>query len=292
MSAPDRKPLWLRIVDFPLITLVLVLLAVALPLRVVGWAAAMVLPAGDHGWPYFLVRGLLQPLVAVLVYRAVTTRIGIDRHQALPFSRRSLDALRGSELGFLLMSTIVAIAALLGGYRIAGWGHLGSWRDLILVAGTGAAVIEEIIARGILFRYIEDLAGTWAALVLSAALFGLGHALNPAATWFSTIAIAVEAGVLLGGAYMLTRDLWLAMGIHFGWNVTQGLVWDVPVSGFAADGLVDAHAAGSELISGGAFGLEASVVALVCAGAAGTALVIAATRRGHVRAPLWSRRRT
>ena len=90
---------------------------------------------------------------------------------------------------------------------------------------------EELLFRGILFRWIEEFGGSWAALAVTSALFGLAHIFNPGATWFSSFAIAVEAGVLLGGAYMLTRNLWLAMGLHAGWNFTQGEIFDVPVSG-------------------------------------------------------------
>jgi len=106
----------------------------------------------------------------------------------------------------------------------------------------------------------------------------------------SSLTIAAVAGTLLGGAYMLTRSLWLPVGIHFGWNVTQGLVWDVPVSGFDVDGLVSARLVGDPLISGGAFGLETSVIALVVGGAAGAWMVWRAVAAGEVRQAMWVRR--
>ena len=91
--------------------------------------------------------------------------------------------------------------------------------------------MEELLFRGILFRWIEEFGGSWAALMVTSVLFGLAHVINPNATWFSSFAIAVEAGVLLGGAYMLTRSLWMPMGLHAAWNFTQGDIFDVPVSG-------------------------------------------------------------
>jgi hypothetical protein len=96
---------------------------------------------------------------------------------------------------------------------------------------------------------------------------------------------------MLGGAYMLTRSLWVPIGLHFGWNMTQGLVWDVPVSGNEVDGLVDARLVGDPLISGGAFGLEASLIALVVAGGFGVWLVKRAADKGEVMQPWWVRRR-
>jgi membrane protease YdiL (CAAX protease family) len=65
---------------------------------------------------------------------------------------------------------------------------------------------------------VQNAGGTWIALVVSSPLFGVAHALNPGATFSSTIGIALQAGVMLGLAYSLTRRLWLPIGIHIGWN--------------------------------------------------------------------------
>ena len=119
----------------------------------------------------------------------------------------------------------------------------------------------------------------------------MAHIFNDNATIFSSFAIAVEAGVLLGGAYMLTRSLWAPMGLHAAWNFTQGEIYDVPVSGLDGKGLVEAKLSGPELLSGGQFGLEASVIALVIATAAGVWLIRLAIKRGELVQPYWVRRR-
>ena len=150
---------------------------------------------------------------------------------------------------------------------------------------------EELLFRGILFRWIEEFAGSWAALLLTSALFGLGHIFNPNASLFSSFAIAMEAGVMLGGAYMLTRNIWVPIGLHAAWNFTQGEIWDVPVSGLDQNGLVQAQLSGPELLSGGAFGLEASLFALILCTAAGVWLVVLAIKRGQLVQPWWVRRR-
>jgi hypothetical protein len=151
--------------------------------------------------------------------------------------------------------------------------------------------MEEMLFRGILFRWIEEFAGSWAALFVTSALFGIAHIYNPNATWFSSFAIAVEAGVLLGGAYMLTRSLWMPIGLHAAWNFTQGFVFDVPVSGVDSQGIVEARLSGPEILSGGQFGLEASILALLVATAAGIALVLRAIKQGQLVRPWWVRRR-
>ena len=187
----------------------------------------------------------------------------------------------------MIFSIVVGVAALVGVYRITGWGTLEGWLGVFMSAGVVAGFVEEVLFRGIIFRWVEELAGSWAARAGSALLFGFAHAGNENATLFSSVAIAIEAGVLLGAAYMLTRSLWLAVGIHAGWNLTQGLVFDVAVSGFEVNGVVEAQMSGPDWLSGGAFGLEASVIALVVATSAGLVMLRMAGKRGEIVKPLW-----
>jgi hypothetical protein len=81
------------------------------------------------------------------------------------------------------------------------------------------------------------------------------------------------------------------MGFHAAWNFTQGFIWDVPVSGFDVHGLVTARLDGPVLLSGGPFGLEASVIAFVLATALGLFYLKKAIDRGHLEQPWWVRRR-
>jgi uncharacterized protein len=233
---------------------------------------------------------LVQVVVLWLLYKLVLCKLGERRHDDLPIDGRAAkDLLLGIAGGLVLIALAAVIAAAFGVYRIVGWGGSTDLPTILFQMGIGAAFVEEVLVRGVLFRWLEEFGGSWAALALTALLFGLGHVGNPNATWFSTVAIAIEAGILLGAAYMYTRSLWLAIGIHFGWNVTQGYVFDVPVSGHDVDGLVQAQLAGPELLSGGEFGLEASVIALVVCTAAGVWLVLHAMRKGRLMAPRWRR---
>ena len=284
------QPLWKRIWNFPLVALVAAFALVAAVLAGAGFT----LPKLFASVP----REIAVPVQTVItvaalftLYKLVLRHLGERRHDDLPLAGAARSLALGTLFAFALFSAVVGIAALFGSYRIVGWGGMGNWAFILFSGGVGAGFIEELIFRGILFRWIEEFAGSWAALFVTSALFGLGHIGNDNASLFSSVAIAIEAGVMLGGAYMLTRSLWVPIGIHFGWNVTQGLVWDVPVSGHAVDGLVDARLVGDPLISGGAFGLEASVIALVVAGAAGVWLVKRAADKGEVMRPWWVRRR-
>jgi membrane protease YdiL (CAAX protease family) len=290
LPLPPVLPLWQRIVNFPLITMLIALALITAVIFPVNLAANAL--SKPLGWD------LVEPMATVTVIAAlivlqklVLRRLGARKHDDLPFAAAPRNLAAGAVGAAGLFSLIVGIAAMLGAYVIDGWGGMKSWVFILFWAGFNAGFVEELIFRGIMFRWIEEFGGSWTALFVTSALFGLVHMGNANATWMSGLTIAATAGTLLGGAYMLTRSLWLPVGIHFGWNVTQGLVWDVPVSGYDGDGLVDARLVGDPLISGGAFGLEASVIALVVAGGAGVWMVWRAAKAGEVMAPWWVRRR-
>jgi membrane protease YdiL (CAAX protease family) len=186
-----------------------------------------------------------------------------------------LELLAGGFLGAGLFTlTIVSIWAT-GGYDVSGWnGVLAAAPALSLSLGSGFG--EEILVRGVIFRITEEGLGTWPAIVLSSALFGLAHARNPNVTAFSIVAIALEAGVLLAAAYILTRRLWLAIGLHAAWNFVQGGVFGVAVSGQSMGGILNGRLSGPALLSGGEFGAEASVFAVIYCLAAGVFLLVKA----------------
>jgi hypothetical protein len=164
-----------------------------------------------------------------------------------------------------------------------------NWLTPLLVMGVLPSITEEIMFRGVLFRVIEDGLGTWAALAVSAIFFGAVHIFNPNATLWSSIAIAVEAGLLLGMAYAWTRSLWFVMGLHAAWNFTQGVLLGIPVSGIAMKGMLDSSMQGSAWLSGGEFGAEASVTTVFVCAALAAFFTRQAIVRKRIRPPFWRR---
>ncbi|GLY98331.1 CPBP family intramembrane glutamic endopeptidase [Actinoplanes sp. NBRC 103695] len=145
----------------------------------------------------------------------------------------------------------------------------------------GAAVTEELLFRGLALQALERMFGSWVALAITALLFGLLHLANPAGTVWSSVAIAVEAGVLLGAAFLWRRNVWFVVGLHFAWNTAVGLL-GIPVSGHAADGLLITRPVGPELLTGGAFGLEASIIPVIVSLLLAIPMLILAGRRGNL----------
>jgi membrane protease YdiL (CAAX protease family) len=186
----------------------------------------------------------------------------------------------GVVVGFVLFSSVLAFLYLGGLVQ-----HVQFDGDARLTtqasASLAAAIGEELLFRGAIFRITEEWLGTTVALIISAFLFGAAHALNTGATAIGVLAIGLEAGVLLGVAYSASRSLWLPIGMHFGWNFTEGGLFGTAVSGGQSHGFVTVTLDGPVQLTGGAFGPEASIIALTVCLLAATLLGIYSVRRGH-----------
>jgi len=206
---------------------------------------------------------------------------------------RVLGLFKGMFLGALLVAVCVGVLALLGSYSIIGFNwHYSPWNDL-LTLGVTAGVAEEIMMRGTLFRLVEEGLGTWGGVAISACVFGGAHLTNPDGTLWGATSIAIEAGILFAAVYIITRSLWWCIGLHFAWNVAEGPVFGSIVSGSGAqDSWLVASWTGPELLTGGVFGLEASIVPVILLGALGVAALVYAWRKGLMISPIWIRKRT
>jgi membrane protease YdiL (CAAX protease family) len=195
----------------------------------------------------------------------------------------------GALVGASLYTACAVILMLLGIYKVEGF---NPWSFLLpnLALAIKSGVFEELIFRGVLFRSVEAIFGSWVGILVSSLAFGLLHLLNPGATLGGAIYICVEAGLLLSAAYLVTRRLWICMGFHMAWNYFQSAVFSGVVSGAVSDpGLLRATIEGPELLTGGSFGMEHSLVALVLCTTTGVLLLMIAIRRGHILLPVWKR---
>jgi len=288
-GAGAAKPLWRRIVDYPLVAM---LIAIALVLLVSGLAVFLAdrMPT-VAGFTANMRFGIIGAVFLIATYELLIRHLGERKRD----DYRDPDALRhlllGLAAGVAVFSLAVALAAALGVYRITGKGDLTDLLPALITAALFPAISEELVFRGIMFRWLEEWGGSWVALVLTSALFGAGHLANPHASWIAAAGIALEAGVMLGAAYMLTRSLWLPMGIHAAWNFAQGEIYDIPVSGTPVHGIVQSNLSGPPLLTGAGFGLEASLTAIVPATLFGLWLLWLAIGKGELMAPRWVRRR-
>ena len=286
-AASPQPALWLRIAQFPLVRLavfgVIMFYMLGFSNNFMGQAAsnkllqlAVVIGWSAAGFAVYCW------LVRLIERRPVT-------ELALPGMGKELGI--GLIIGAGLYTASVLVLIVMDIYKIQGLNPVSYMLPAVVMA-LSAAVFEELLFRGVLFRIVEEWLGSWISLVVSSMVFGLVHLMNPTATLTGAIFIAVEAGILLGAAYMLTRRLWMSMGFHAAWNYTQSGIFSGVVSGGDADpGLIKDTITGPALLTGGQFGLEASVIAALFCTTTGVILTIMAVRRGHVVQPFWKRPR-
>jgi uncharacterized protein len=227
---------------------------------------------------------LLVAVALVLGIYAVCVRLGERR----PVGELALPRLAPELLAGLVGGGILFCVAM-GGLLLGGWYQVSVSPEgspwWALGAGFGNGSVEELVFRGVLMRLLWEAFGLPAALVISSATFGLAHLLNPQHSVMGALSIIVEAGIVLGALFALTGRLWASIGAHAGWNFTQGYVFGADVSGLNHGGhwlhAVPEDGA-SWLMTGGVFGPEASLVAVVVGAAAGSLLLFWVWRRGAV----------
>lgn len=253
---------------------------------VVGFAAVMLISNSIASSVRHPVAALIvgPVLACVVVWLYIWAGRRIERRRVVEFPRRGagLHVVVGTVSGMGLSAVAIGFLALTGVYRISGWGSVSG---ALAVAGAmcAVAVAEEIFFRGVVFRLLWGRWGTAVALSVSAVIFGLVHLVNPDASVWGAIAIAVEAGLLLGAAYLATGSLWLAIGLHFGWNAATVGIFGTVVSGSEArESLVTAVTTGPDWLSGGDFGPEASIVSVLVCSAATVLLLYLGHRRGRL----------
>ncbi|MCB2155585.1 CPBP family intramembrane metalloprotease [bacterium] len=293
-----------RILGFPPVRLILILFWAA----VFGWLLGLILGFlhstlgirfAPGGGPFpELGAGIVQECVMLLALLGAVWLV------ARFAARRELDEFNpdtatsetflGIGIGFGFITTIILFEMAAGWYRVVGtnfgdsnvmpYGLLATFLLFVLVA-----FFEELLFRGVLFRLIEEMFGSPVALLISGLLFGFVHYHNPGATVWSSVLIAIEAGVMLGAMYMVTGRLWMVIGTHLAWNFCLGSLYGSPVSGLShLPKLLVSETSGPDLWTGGSFGPEAGLPAFILGTLLSIILLSVAWRRGRVHIlPVW-----
>jgi uncharacterized protein len=226
---------------------------------------------------YYLAYLIVSVLVAYLVYRAYVRLVEKRDVSELSGNGAPTELGLGALIGFGLVTATVILLWAFGSYTVAGVNSVAV--IFVSLANDGAgAFVEEVILRGIVFRISEERLGTWVALAISVLLFALLHLTSPGATVIGAIVTGVEGGILLSAAYVLTRRLWLAIGIHFAWDFSQDAVFGM---GKGAKGLLQGELGGPTFLAGGSAGIEGSFVALLLCLIVSALLLAAARQRGN-----------
>ncbi len=227
-------------------------------------------------------RPLLVNAVLGLFVVAAIVPVGwvLDRRRLLDYGlavdrQWLVDCAGGLAVGAVAMTVVVALGVAGGWIAIVGVelsvGSLGLF-GLLVAVFVIVGIYEELFVRGYLltnlaegfrwFDLVDHRTAVVAATLLSSGVFGGLHATNPNATLLSTAVISA-AGVMLALGYLITGELAIPIGIHITWNVFQGLIYGLPVSGIELPvTLIATTSRGPTTVSGGAFGPEAGLLGL------------------------------
>ncbi|PXX96004.1 CPBP family intramembrane metalloprotease [Marinifilum breve] len=121
---------------------------------------------------------------------------------------------------------------------------------------------EEVIVRGYILPNFMDSMNRYLALILSSLIFTALHLMNPNVSFLGITNIFL-AGILLGIGYIFTKNLWFPLALHFSWNFFQGPIFGFEVSGTESDTLISQTITGNEILTGGKFGFEGSLLASI-----------------------------
>ncbi len=248
---------WLRALGWAVLLFFLTGVAFGLPAQ----AAVDLLPAGNAALQFV---GLLVAAVTALGCYALAVRLGEGRGASELAPRPALPGLAiGAVMGLLMMCILMGVLAATGAYDIAVVGATPAWAGLGLAVQ--AAVTEELWMRALLLRLLWRAFGPIPAFAVSALVFGGIHLASPGATPLAGATVAM-AGLMFCAFYALTGRLWVPIGLHLAWNLAQGYLFGATVSGGNLGGsilLSTAHPGAPAWLTGGTFGPEASVIALI-----------------------------
>ncbi|HSJ89090.1 MAG TPA: type II CAAX endopeptidase family protein [Anaerolineales bacterium] len=222
--------------------------------------------------PEYMLLGMVAETFAVTVSVFLARRF-LDKRSieslGLQLSIQTLfDILMGIFITFLQMGLIYFLMSQLGWITFQGFAWQFDPLSLVLRNTLLFIVIfilvawnEELLSRGYHLQTIASGTNIFWGVMISSAVFGLLHLGNPGANWTSTLGIFL-AGIFFAFGYLRTKQLWLPMGMHLGWNFFEGVGFGFPVSGLDIYPLTRIQVHGPELWTGGPFGPEAGLIIL------------------------------
>lgn len=245
----------------------LAMFAFAIPLSLLVFISMLAI-----GNQWQLLIGQIAELI-ILTASIFLARRFIDRRSISSLGLRvdifaAKDILAGIGITFVIMALIFVAMSAVGWLTFEGF----AWQTEPVTQALGNATLfliifilvgwnEELLSRGYHLQTIASGTNLFWGVMLSSGVFGLLHIGNPGATWVSTLGIFL-AGLFLAYGYLRTRQLWLSIGLHIGWNFFEGVVFGFPVSGLDIYPLTRIRVQGPEMWTGGAFGPEAGLIVL------------------------------
>ncbi|WP_369049311.1 lysostaphin resistance A-like protein [Tenacibaculum sp. UWU-22] len=234
-----------------------------------------------------LIEGLFVAVLTIVSYSYLYKFY--EKRKITEFSKKGItkNLTIGIGLGVVLQSLTILVIYLKGGYSVVTINPILFIIPPLSMAFT-SAIFEETLFRGIIFRILEEKLGSYIALIISSLIFGMLHLANPNSSLITGIGLAIQAGLLLGAAYIYSRNLWFPIAIHFAWNFTQSAIFGASVSGNAiSKTLITSKIEGAKWFTGGQFGPEGSIQATIFCLIAAIILLTLSYKEGKIIKPYW-----
>jgi len=233
-----------------------------------------------------LIKGIIASSFVILTYILFYSKY--EKRKIGEFSSKGI--LKNILLGVVIGTTLQGLTSLViyfyGNFRIISVNPFSSIITPFAVAFS-VAIFEETLLRGIIFRIVEEKLGSYISLLISAIIFGTVHLLNPDSSVISTICIGI-VGFMLGATYIYSRSLWLPIAIHFSWNFVQSGIFGAITSGNEqTSSLFNTNISGTELITGGAFGPEGTIQAVLFWLLVSITFMVLITKQNKLIKPFW-----
>lgn len=286
----QAKSMGQKILNFSLVKMILGLI-VCVGLVVIGQAiAAKLLGLTPLNKDYRnLIKGIIVSLLAIGSYSFFFRLYEKRTISELSSKRIAKNLLLGTLIGVALQSLTIFVIYLGGGFTIVSVNPV-SFIIIPLTIAFTVAIFEEILIRGIIFRIMEEKLGSYIALLISAVLFGALHLVNPGSSLLSGLCVAVEAGLLLGAAYIYSRNLWFPIAIHFAWNFMQSGIFGAITSGTEkTSSLLTTKIEGAVIITGGEFGPEGTLQATIFCSIVTVILMVLNHKQNKLIKPYWKK---
>lgn len=227
-------------------------------------AVAMQIGSSD----IFAVMSLFTNIVMILVVFGFCKLIQKRNPVTLGFTRKGVikDYLIGIAAGFLVFSAAVLICVLTGALRLEGFAEtFGIGMFVLFVLGFMIqGMAEEVLCRGYFMVSVGRRNPMWVAILLNALVFAALHLLNSGISALAFINLVLY-GVFASLYFIKGGNIWGAGAFHSMWNLVQGNVYGILVSGIDVDCTVlrSTSVEGMEIVNGGAFGLEGGLAVTV-----------------------------
>lgn len=279
-----------KIFNFPLTKIILALI-VTMALVIIGQqilGKLLGLTTLDRNYRN-LIKGIFVSALALTGYILFFKFYEKRKVTELSTNNLAKNVLIGILIGVVLQSLTIFVIYATGGFNVVAVNPV-SFMIIPLTVAFTAAILEEVLIRGILFRVLEEKLGSYIALALSALIFGALHLSNPGANLVSALCVSIEGGVLLGAAFMYSRNLWFPIAIHFAWNFMQSGIFGAITSGNEkAESLLVTKIEGSVWITGGEFGPEGSFQAIIFCSIASVLLLFLCHKENKIVKPYWKK---